>query len=150
MTPRRSLSPDYDHIPPPPGAGSNVLVIGVAGGSGGGKSVFCKKLESIIREICPTIVLSHDSYYKDKIDVDRECGGNWDCPEALHTAELVEHMSSLKEGKRVVVPHYDFASNSRVVGGGIERGFSAGTKGVMLVEGLMVLHDPALRRIMDV
>ena len=43
----------------------------MTGGSGGGKSVFCKKLEGLIRRICPTIVLSHDSYYKDKVDVDR-------------------------------------------------------------------------------
>lgn len=41
----------------PAGNGANVLVIGVAGGSGGGKSVFCKKLESIISGICPTVVL---------------------------------------------------------------------------------------------
>lgn len=47
-------------------------------------------------QICPTIVLSHDNYYKDKIDVDRDCGGNWDCPEALHTAELVRDLEALK------------------------------------------------------
>ncbi|KAJ1492262.1 hypothetical protein T484DRAFT_1771912, partial [Baffinella frigidus] len=126
-----------DPVAPEPGCYSNVLVIGVAGGSGGGKSVFCSKLEDLVNKICPTIVLSHDSYYKNKGDVDSECGGNWDCPEALHTRELVADLNRLRAGEVVDVPVYDFAANARSPNGGVKQQFQPGTRGVLLVEGLM-------------
>jgi len=139
-----------DPVMPPPGGGSNVLVIGVAGGSGGGKSVFCTKLESMLEQICPTIVISHDSYYKNKVDVDRECEGNWDCPIALHTSELVRDLNTLKAGGEVNVPIYSFANNARVQDQSTLRQFAPGTRGVLLLEGLMVLHDEELRSRMDI
>ena len=134
----------------PPGGGSNVLVIGVSGGSGGGKSVFCTKLEKLMEKICPVIVISHDNYYKDKIDVDRECDGNWDCPTALHTDELVRDLVALKGGGEVNIPIYSFANNARVTDQSTVRQFAPGTRGVLLVEGLMVLHDEQLRSRMDI
>ena len=139
-----------DPVMPPPGGGSNVLVIGVAGGSGGGKSVFCSKLESMMQRICPTIVISHDNYYKDKVDVDRECDGNWDCPMALHTNDLVRDMTILKAGGKAQIPIYSFADNARVRDQSTARQFAPGTRGVLLVEGLMVLHDESLRSRMDI
>lgn len=139
-----------DPVMPPPGGGSNVLVIGVAGGSGGGKSVFCSKLEHMMQKICPTIVISHDNYYKDKVDVDRECDGNWDCPTALHTKDLVRDLTTLKEGGEANIPIYSFANNARVKDQSTLRQFAAGTRGVLLVEGLMVLHDETLRSRMDI
>eukprot|EP00288_Rhodomonas_lens_P001789 CAMPEP_0177736858 /NCGR_PEP_ID=MMETSP0484_2-20121128/25571_1 /TAXON_ID=354590 /ORGANISM="Rhodomonas lens, Strain RHODO" /LENGTH=506 /DNA_ID=CAMNT_0019250591 /DNA_START=155 /DNA_END=1674 /DNA_ORIENTATION=- len=139
-----------DPVHPPPGRDSQVLVIGVAGGSGGGKSVFCTKLEAMLKDICPTVVLSHDSYYRDGPEVDRDCGGNWDCPDALNTHELVADLQKLKRGDLAEIPIYSFAANARVQDQSIPRRIEAGTKGVLLVEGLMVLHDEALRREMDV
>jgi len=139
-----------DPVMPPPGGGSNVLVIGVAGGSGGGKSVFCTKLEKLVQQICPTIVIAHDNYYKDKVDVDRECEGNWDCPAALHTSELVRDLTTLKAGGEAKIPIYSFANNARVRDESTPRQFAAGTHGVLLVEGLMVLHDEELRSRMDI
>jgi len=145
------VGPDSNSATPTsPGAGENVLIIGVAGGSGGGKSVFCEKLEDMIRRICPTVVLSHDSYYKDKKDVDKDCGGNWDCPDALHTGELLRDMIALKKGEKVTIPEYNFANNARDPKGGQVKQFEHGVKGVLLVEGLMVLHDEGLREQMDV
>lgn len=96
----------------------------------------------------PRAPLTHTprgSYYKDKVDVDRDCKGNFDCPEALRTEELVRDLTALKQGHRVKVPEYDFAANGRAAHGGTEMGFEAGVKGVLLVEGLMVLHDETLR-----
>jgi uridine kinase len=139
-----------DPVMPPPGGGSRVLVIGVAGGSGGGKSVFCTKLEKLVQQICPTIVISHDNYYKDKVDVDRECEGNWDCPTALHTSDLVRDLATLKDGGEAKIPIYSFADNARVRDQCTPRQFAAGTHGVLLVEGLMVLHDEELRSRMDI
>ena len=139
-----------DPVMPPPGGSGHVLVIGVAGGSGGGKSVFCTKLESLVQQICPTIVISHDNYYKNKVDVDRECEGNWDCPTALHTNELAKDIETLKAGGLAHIPIYSFADNARVKDQSTPRQFSAGTRGVLLVEGLMVLHDEELRAKMDI
>mmetsp|Transcript_10392 Transcript_10392/g.20199 ORF Transcript_10392/g.20199 Transcript_10392/m.20199 type:complete len:402 (+) Transcript_10392:178-1383(+) len=139
-----------DPVHPPPGADSQVLVIGVAGGSGGGKSVFCTKLEAMLEDICPTVVLSHDSYYRDGPEVDRECGGNWDCPDALSTSELVADLQRLKAGETAQIPIYSFAANARVQNQSIPQCIPRGTRGVLLVEGLMVLHDEALRQQMDV
>jgi uridine kinase len=139
-----------DPVMPPPGSGANVLVIGVAGGSGGGKSVFCTKLENMMQKICPTVVISHDNYYKNKADVDRECDGNWDCPTALHTDELVRDLITLQSGGLARIPIYSFADNARVKDRSTERQFPPGARGVLVVEGLMVLHDEALRSRMDI
>ncbi len=141
---------DGDELPPPPGAGSNVMIIGVAGGSGCGKSVLCNKLETMISSHCPVIVLSYDNYYKDKEEVDEQCGGNWDCPEALNTHELVKHLRDLKQGLSITVPFYDFATNRQIKELSQEIKFEPGTMGVLLVEGLMVLYDEDLRNMIDV
>jgi uridine kinase len=141
---------DGDELPPPPAAGSNVMIIGVAGGSGCGKSVLCNKLETMIAPHCPVIVLSYDNYYKDKEEVDEQCGGNWDCPEALNTQELVKHLRALKQGLSIVVPFYDFATNRQIQELSQEIKFEPGAMGVLLVEGLMVLYDEDLRNMIDV
>eukprot|EP00961_Rhodomonas_salina_P250539 3386885-Rhodomonas_salina.1 len=128
----------------------------------------------MLKDICPTVVLRcdahararallrsccnccnataapHDSYYRDGPEVDRDCGGNWDCPDALNTHELVADLQKLKRGDLAEIPIYSFAANARVQDQSIPRQIEAGTKGVLLVEGLMVLHDEALRREMDV
>ena len=58
-----------------------VIVIGVAGGSGSGKSFYCKQLQSMCQTLSWCALLPHDMYYKDKEQVDAECDGDWDCPE---------------------------------------------------------------------
>jgi hypothetical protein len=109
------------------------------------------------------------------VDVDRDCGGNWDCPDALHTKELIADLKRLRNGEEVEVPVYDFAvrprpflparrgargrapahaargaqANARATGEGIRQQFQPGTRGVLLVEGLMAFHDQELRNAMD-
>jgi len=112
--------------------------------------VFCEKLEEMLNMICPTVVLSHDSYYRDGPEVDRDCAGNWDCPDALNTHELVADLRKLKKGETAQIPIYSFAANARVKDKTMEKKIPDGQRGVLLVEGLMVLHDEALRHAMDV
>ena len=126
------------------------MIIGVAGGSGCGKSVLCNKIETLLAPHCTVIVLSYDNYYKDKEEVDEQCDGNWDCPEALNTHILVEHLKELKQGRSIVVPFYDFATNRQIAELAQEIKFEPGTMGVLLVEGLMVLYDEDLRNMIDV
>lgn len=126
------------------------MIIGVAGGSGCGKSVLCNKIEKLLAPYCTVIVLSYDNYYKDKEEVDEQCGGNWDCPEALNTHILVEHLKELKQGRSIVVPFYDFATNRQIQELAQEIKFEPGTMGVLLVEGLMVLYDEDLRNMIDI
>ncbi|KAL1493527.1 hypothetical protein AB1Y20_017230 [Prymnesium parvum] len=123
-----------------------VIVIGIAGGSASGKSYYCKQLLEACSAMCWCAALSHDMYYKDRAQVDRECGGDWDCPEALHTHELVEHLDKLAARETVDVPYYDFATSSR----DRKRKMTltpppCGKLMVVLVEGLMVFHSEALR-----
>ncbi len=80
----------------------------------------------------------------------RDCGGNWDCPDALNTDELVEHIKVIKSGEQAQIPIYSFPQNARVKGRSDVMGIPNGAKGVLLVEGLMVLHDEALRRMIDI
>jgi len=136
--------------PRPPGAGSSVLVIGVAGGSGSGKSTFCDKLQAMLQPLGKCIVLPHDMYYKDEDQVERECGGDWDCPTALHTDQLVRDVKLLKQGRDIERPFYDFNVSRR------DKSRSEkitapknGQKTVVILEGLMLYHCEDLRKLID-
>ncbi len=90
------------------GSTNGVIVIGIAGGSASGKSYYCKRLFEVCNDVCWCAVLGHDMYYKDEWQVKEECDGDWDCPEALHTDELVTHIDKLLARESVEAPHYDF------------------------------------------
>jgi hypothetical protein len=125
------------------------LVIGVAGGSASGKTFFTDALRQRLHQIdgvwCAS--LSHDSYYKDKAQVDAECDGNWDCPDALHTHECVDAIRALVRGESICVPHYDFSISARDPALSVELQppqASAGELVVILVEGMMIFNDEEL------
>ncbi len=124
-------------------------MIGVAGGSASGKTTFSTRLHAACARVCACAHLSHDAYYKDECDVNRECGGNWDCPAALHTHELCEHITALKAGTPIEVPHYDFGVSAREVGASTRVTPPSAGLLVIIVEGLMVLHEEALRSLLD-
>jgi len=135
-------------FPAAPGSGKNVVVVVVAGGSGSGKSVFCGRLQRLLEQSgCAVVTLAHDSYYKNGDEVEKLCDGDWDSPLALNTDELLEHMQSLGQGSPVAVPHFDFGSNKRDPGKA-ETVQLAG-RGVVLVEGLLALHDDRVRKLAD-
>jgi uridine kinase len=122
------------------------VIIGVAGGSGSGKTTVVREIARELGsdEVC---VVQHDSYYRDRSgmsDAER-AAVNYDHPDALDTALLVEHARALLAGRAVRVPVYDFFTHTR----------SAETVAVLpkravILEGILVLADPELRSLMDI
>lgn len=122
------------------------LVIGIAGGTGSGKSTVAAKLAtSIPTERC--VVIDHDSYYFDQSHLTPEARAeiNYDHPSSLESRLLAEHLRLLRGGAAVDVPIYDFATHTRRAE--TRRVASAP---VILVEGILVFVDAAVREQMDI
>jgi uridine kinase len=111
-------------------------VIGVAGGTASGKTTICGK----VAERLGAALLTHDRYYRDVSDPGTH---NYDHPDALDTASMVEALDALRRGEAATVPVYDFPRHTRV-------GFEAFTAGeLVIVEGILVLASPAVRARLD-
>lgn len=121
-------------------------VIGVAGGSGSGKTTVSHFLLDRLGRDRITYI-QHDSYYRDRSDLPLEerQGLNYDHPDALETELLVEHLDRLREGEPVEVPVYDFARHVRT-----DETVTARPHPVILLEGVLLLADRALREMLDV
>ncbi len=122
------------------------LVIGIAGGSGSGKTTVA---QVILQRVGPDRIsfLQHDSYYKDLSGLPqaqrREV--NFDHPNSLDNEMLVQHILMLKAGQKVDVPVYDFSTHSRT-----ERTYEVQPRPVILVEGILIFAEPELRKLFDV
>jgi uridine kinase len=122
------------------------VVIGVAGGSGSGKTTVVRR---IVESLGPdeVVVLDHDRYYRDRTDLrlEERAAMNYDHPDSLETDLLVQHIRDLKAGKPVEVPAYDFARYAR-------RSDSERyqPRRAIIVEGILIYADAALRGLMDV
>ncbi len=125
-------------------ATSSPLIIGVAGGSGSGKTTVAQQIIRALSHEHVTFI-QHDSYYRDRSGVPPEERKriNYDHPDALETELLVEHLEALKAGRPVEVPVYDFTDHVRI--GTV----TAEPLRVVVVEGLLALSEPALRALMD-
>ena len=91
------------------------IVIGVAGGSGSGKTTVVRRIvDSLGRD--QVTVLDHDRYYRDRNDLrlEERAALNYDHPDSLETDLLVKHVHELKAGRSVDVPSYDFARYARL------------------------------------
>ena len=122
------------------------LILGVAGGSGSGKTTV---VEEILRSLrpAPISVIHHDSYYKDLVHLpfEERAEVNFDHPDALETTLLVDHLTRLRNGEAVEVPVYDFATHTRT-----EKTRRVEATGVIIVDGILVLAEPRLRDLMDI
>jgi len=122
------------------------VIIGVAGGSGSGKTTV---VEEIIRDLGSEGVafIQHDSYYCDRSDLPlaERANLNYDHPDALETTLLVEHLTQLRAGQRVEVPVYDFTQHARTT-----HTVAVEPRRVIIVEGILILADRALREMMDI
>ncbi len=124
----------------------DVIVIGVAGGSGSGKTTVSEAiLDRVGRERIAYI--QHDAYYRDRSDLpfEERTRLNYDHPDALENELLIQHINQLREGRIVHIPVYDFTTHTR----------SSETKvvyphPVLLLEGILIFVDKALRDLMDV
>lgn len=143
MTPLRP--PDLDARPSWSAPGDRPLVIGIAGGSGSGKTTIA---EAMARELGPdrAVLILHDAYYRDQSDrpLEERAQQNYDHPEALETDLLVRHVRALLGGEAVEQPVYDFRTHTRLA-----ETRRVQPRRVILIEGVLALADPALRELMD-
>jgi uridine kinase len=122
------------------------MIIGVAGGSGSGKTTV---VDTIVDNLGAKQVscVQHDSYYFDRSNVppDERVHINYDHPDALETSLLVRHLELLKAGQPIEVPVYDFSTHSRST-----NTHTVYPRPVIILEGILILADPDLRRLMDI
>ncbi len=122
------------------------LFIGIAGGTGSGKSTVARALaEGLPQGLVG--VIDHDSYYRNFADLSFEERSrmNFDHPSALDNDLLVEHLTALHEGHTVELPVYDFVTHSRRA----ERRTLVPTR-VIIVEGILVFVEERVRRLLDI
>ena len=122
------------------------VIIGVAGGSGSGKTTVAER----VREAAPgrtVAILHHDSYYRDNshLGPEQRARINYDHPGAFETELLVRDLQALRAGQAVDVPVYDYATHSRT---GVTRRVEPAD--IVFVEGILVLEHPELRALMDI
>jgi uridine kinase len=125
---------------------SRPLVVGIAGGTGSGKTTVAASLAAAI----PTgrcVTIEHDAYYRDQthLTFEERTQINYDHPSSLESSLLVEHLRQLRAGTAVDVPIYDFAHHTRRAD--TRRVVAAP---VIVVEGILVFTEAALREQMDV
>ena len=125
---------------------SSSFVIGVAGGSGSGKTTVVRRIVDSLGSGHVT-VLQHDRYYRDRNDLrlEERAALNYDHPDSLETDLLVRHVSDLKRGDAVDVPTYDFARYARLA-----ETENVQPRRALIVEGILIFADAALRDLMDI
>lgn len=120
-------------------------IIGVAGGTGSGKSTFTNRIKEAFGD--RVSVIYYDNYYKaqDEIPFEERKKVNYDSPESLETEMLIEHLTLLREGKPIECPVYDYTQHNRSKDTVIIE-----PKKVMILEGILALENPKLRELMDI
>ena len=124
---------------------NDILVIGIAGGTGSGKTTLMNNL--IQRFEGQVTVLSHDNYYRrnDHLTYEERCRINYDEPAALETDLMARHLEQLRRGETIQCPVYDFAQHNRS-----NETIEIAPKSVIIVEGILIFEDQALRDLMDI
>ena len=123
----------------------NVLVIGIAGGSGSGKTTLMRNLIDKFGDVIA--VLSHDNYYKrhDELSFEERSKLNYDEPGALDTSLMVYQLDQLRHGMAIDCPVYDFTQHNRS-----NQTVRIEPRQVIIVEGIMIFENAALRELMDI
>src|SRR5918999_1133686 len=119
------------------------VIIGVAGGSGSGKTTVVRRIVDSLGDDQVT-VLEHDRYYRDRNDLrlEERAALNYDHPDSLETDLLVRHVRDLKAGRAVEAPRYDFARHARV-----PEKDTLQPRRALIVEGILIFTDSALREL---
>ena len=124
----------------------NSLVIGIAGGTGSGKTTVTNKiLESLDRE--RVVVIQHDSYYRD-ISTYRGMTPdkiNFDHPDSLETELLIRHLQELREGESIDQPIYNFTTHQR-----LKETRRVESREIIIVDGILIFVEKRLRDLMDI
>jgi uridine kinase len=116
------------------------IIIGIAGGTGSGKTTLANKLEQHFGEK-EAILVSHDNYYKrhDEMPYEQRCHLNYDHPDAFDTELMISQLKELKAGHSVQCPTYDYSVHNRA-----EATVPLSPAPVIIVEGILLFVDPAL------
>lgn len=122
------------------------LIIGVAGGSGSGKTTVVNKIVQGIGKK-NILLIEHDSYYRDlsHIILTERQKQNFDHPSALETELMIRHLDALKKGYKVELPVYDFVAHTRT-----EKTIAAAPREIILIDGILIFVEPKLRDLMDI
>jgi len=123
----------------------NILVIGIAGGTGSGKTTLMNNIMNRFEGM--VTVLSHDNYYKrhDELTFEERSGLNYDEPNAIETSLMVEHLMQLRNGQAIDCPVYDFTRHNRS-----DETIRLEPKPVIIVEGILIFENEPLRDLMDI
>ena len=124
---------------------NNILVIGIAGGTGSGKTTLMKNLIEKFSD--DVTILSHDNYYKrhDDMTYEQRCKLNYDEPAALETDLMAAHLDRLRHGEAIDCPVYDFTVHNRS-----DETIRIVPKRVIIVEGILIFENEELRNLMDI
>ena len=124
---------------------SNIMVIGIAGGTGSGKTTITRRLIEVFGE--DVSVIHHDNYYKAHHDMPYEERAllNYDHPGAFDTDMLIEHLKLLKQGQSVQCPVYDYSIHDRT-----EQTITINPTRVIIVEGILIYENQELCDQMDI
>ena len=124
---------------------NNILVIGIAGGTGSGKTTLMKNLVERFGDA--VTVVSHDNYYKrhDDMTYEERCLINYDEPAAFENDLMARQLEALRRGERVECPVYDYTVHNRS-----NETVTIEPKQVIIIEGILIFADEALRSSMDI
>ena len=122
-----------------------ILVIGIAGGTGSGKTTLMDNLIAKFKD--DVTILSHDNYYKrhDELTYEQRCLLNYDEPAALETDLMARHLELLRQGQTIDCPVYDFTVHNRS-----DKTIPIVPKKVIIVEGILIFENKPLRDLMDI
>ena len=122
------------------------LVIGIAGGTGSGKTTVA---QTILRRVGADRIafLPHDSYYRNQthLSVEQRRKTNYDHPDSLETELLIQHIGQLLDGQAVDLPEYDFTTHLRK-----QETVRVEPQHIILVEGILIFYEQALCKLFDV
>ena len=122
-----------------------MLIIGIAGGTGSGKTTVVKKIQQRLPKN-QVVILPQDSYYKDSSDkpLEERLEMNFDHPDSIEWELLVEHLKQLKAGKSIDQPIYSYLTCTRAT-----ETIPVKPCKVVIVEGILVLTNPELRELLN-
>ena len=122
-----------------------MLIIGIAGGSGSGKSTAAELIADEFGE--EVTLLRHDDYYKAQHEktYEERTKQNYDCPDAFDTERMAKHIAQLKSGKAIECPVYDYMIHDRS-----DKTRRIEPTSVLVIDGILILAEPSLRNLMDI
>jgi uridine kinase len=123
-----------------------MLIVGIAGGTGSGKTTVVRKIQKALNQEC-VIVVPQDSYYRDNrhLSLEERQKINFDHPDAIEFSLLADHLELLREGKSIQMPQYSYITCLRS-----EETIHIEPAKVVILEGILILIDPRLRDMMHI